>query len=209
MEAGRPSPGWGPGGRSQFRGRHRAPPGLRIRGEIRGDAQLASGLRRQKPGQTRESGPMGHAGHRPHCQLLGGDGACQAEAEPRPRPRSAACRNANKFCLQTVAGVRVCMCVFNSGMNLILIPPTLGMGNSCLNELNSGFKIASICSPSEPAPSEATLRLGARSSGSWSQLWGRHSTWGRRVQGACSKPALPLGKLPPPPPTPGISTLHL
>lgn len=121
----------------------------------------------------------------------------------------AACRNANKFCLQTVAGVRVCMCVFNSGMNLILIPPTLGMGNSCLNELNSGFKIASICSPSEPAPSEATLRLGARSSGSWSQLWGRHSTWGRRVQGACSKPALPLGKLPPPPPTPGISTPHL
>lgn len=60
--------------------------------------------------------------------------------------------------------MRVCMCVFNSGMNLILIPPTLGMGNSCLNELNSGFKIASICSPSEPAPSEATLRLGAHSS---------------------------------------------
>lgn len=46
-------------------------------------------------------------------------------------------------------------------MNLILIPPTLGMGNSCLNELNSGFKIASICSQSEPAPVEATLRFGA------------------------------------------------
>lgn len=56
-------------------------------------------------------------------------------------------------------GMRVCMCVFNSGMNLILIPPTLGMGNSCLNELNSGFKIASICSQSELAPAEAARRL--------------------------------------------------
>lgn len=59
------------------------------------------------------------------------------------------------------------MCVFNSGMNLILIPPTLGMGNSCLNELNSGFKIASICSPSELAPAKPPPGLwGSQSGGS-------------------------------------------
>lgn len=76
-----------------------------------------------------------------------------------------------------VAGyVRVYVCVFNSGMNLILIPPTLGMGNSCLNELNSGFKIASICSQPEPAPVEATLRFGAHHGGGgwfWLSGWKR------------------------------------
>lgn len=119
-----------------------------------------------------------------------------------------ACLNTNKFCLQTVAGVRVCMCVFNSGMNLILILPTLGMGNSCLNELNSGFKIASICSPSEPAPSEATPRLGAHSSGSWSRLWGWHGAWGPAgPRGTCK--ARPATKQVPSPRDPYFSSVKL
>lgn len=100
-----------------------------------------------------ELGPPGRPGHRSRWQPLGRDVTCQAEESLVPRLEGAACLNANKFCLRTVAGCAcVCMCVFNSGMNLILIPPTLGMANSCLNDLSSGFKIASICSLSEPAP---------------------------------------------------------
>lgn len=89
----------------------------------------------------------------------------------------------------------VCMCVFNSGMNLILIPPTLGMGNSCLNELNSGFKIASICSQSEPAPVEATLRFGAHRGvgGRVGSALGMEKDMGWQVPRADSKPAGPWG----------------
>lgn len=102
--------------------------------------------------------------------------------------------------------MRVCMCVFNSGMNLILIPPTLGMGNSCLNELNSGFKIASICSPSEPAPSEATLRLGAHSSRGPDCSFGGGTECGGagRPKVQVQSPMLRLGRLPPP----GVSAAY-
>ena len=63
------------------------------------------------------------------------------------------------------------------------------MGNSCLNELNSGFKIASICSPSELAPAKPPPRLWGSQSGG---LWGWYRTWGEQVQKAVLKLALPL-----------------
>lgn len=100
----------------------------------------------------------------------------------------------------------VCMCVFNSGMNLILIPPTLGMGNSCLNELNSGFKIASICSQSEPAPVEATLRFGAHQGAGAG--FGLRDGKGHRLAGPMCrfKASLAMGQVPAPL---GFLLLHL
>lgn len=99
-------------------------------------------------GARTDVGIWTHGALWPRAQLAaaGRDVTCQVEAEPRPGPKAQLAQMLTSPASKWWRGLCVWMCVFNSGMNLILISPTLGMGNSCLNELNSGFKIASICS---------------------------------------------------------------